>query len=317
MSELFHALRAHLVTVTAPFKLEATLPPAPGGLWRASAPDAHFGEVALRGRFRDTGSATLVVLVHGLGGSSESAYLIAAAHEVERMGLSCLRVSMRGGELDGEDTYHAGVSEDLHAALAHPSLAHFERIFVIGFSLGGHITFKVATEEACDPRIAGVVAICSPMELSLSQRMLDRTRRTIYREYILNSLKAIWREVDARGRATVPYADVKRIRSLRAWDEAVVVPRFGFAGADDYYDSMSVSRHLHKLGVPALYVGTLHDPVVLSASVKPPLAQAKGHVEAHWSAEGGHVYMFNKLDLGLPKKDYLMPQVLRWLERNA
>ncbi|MEM1349574.1 MAG: alpha/beta fold hydrolase [Myxococcota bacterium] len=317
MIDLFHALHAHFVTVTSPFALQAALSPAPGVPWSVRVPDPRFGEVTLRGRLSDTGSKTLFVLVHGLGGSSDSLYLVAAAHELGRMGLSCLRISMRGGELDGEDTYHAGISQDLHAALAHPSLAHFERIFLIGFSLGGHITLKAATEEDRDPRVAGVAAICAPLELSLSQRMLDRTRRTLYRAYILNALKAIWHAVDARGRASVPYANVQRIRSLRAWDEAVVVPRFGFAGADDYYDSMSVSRRLRKLDLPALYVGTLHDPVVRAESVQPALAQAKGCVEAHWSAEGGHVYMFHKLDLGLPTKDYLVPQVLRWLERNA
>ena len=67
-----------------------------------------------------------------------------------------MRFNMRGADRSGEDVYHAGTTEDLRAMLRSPALARFRRIHVIGFSLGGHILIRWATEPDRDPPLPPV-----------------------------------------------------------------------------------------------------------------------------------------------------------------
>src|SRR5699024_5863954 len=117
-------------------------------------------------------------------------------------GLSCLRVSLRGCDRSGEDFYHAGLTADLHAALASPELRPYRRLYLLGYSLGGHMALRLATEEA-DPRLAAAAALCAPLDLARSQQEIDAPRRAIYRRYLLENLKRIYAAVAAR--RPVPY----------------------------------------------------------------------------------------------------------------
>ena len=84
------------------------------------------------------------LVVHGLGSEIDAPYVVAAAQAAEARGLSCLRLYLRGADRKGEDFYHAGLTADLHAALASPTLASYDRVFVLGYSLGGHVTLRYA-----------------------------------------------------------------------------------------------------------------------------------------------------------------------------
>lgn len=276
--------------------------------------DPTVGAVEIQGRYRPKeGSDTLVVVVHGLGGHAHSAYMIDASRAVEAAGHSCLRLGLRGAAGSGEDFYHAGLTDDLLAALDHPDFARYDNLVIIGFSLGGHVALRTAVEGAND-RLRAVAAICPPLDLAAGQAWLDAPARKIYREYILRELRAMYREVAQRGRAPTPMQRIEQVRTLREWDALTVVPRFGFDDVDDYYDSMSVGSQLRELSVPTLLVVSRHDPMIPAGSIEPLVAAEPSELQMCWADNGGHVFFPPAVDLGLGRPQAVVPQALAWLE---
>src|SRR6186997_2907448 len=66
-------------------------------LWQTTLVDPAVGEIPVTGFLREVpGGDELLVIVHGLGGSTESHYMLRAAMAAEAAGLSCLRINLRG-----------------------------------------------------------------------------------------------------------------------------------------------------------------------------------------------------------------------------
>lgn len=310
-------LLGHLWTLR-PFLGHALRPPrAPvHERFAVRVPDRRHGEVTLRGRLSRQGSPTCVVLVHGLGGDVDSGYVVDFARAAFARGLDVLRLGLRGSEALGEDVYHAGIASDVAAALGSPVLAGHLDLWLIGFSLGGHVALRVAT-AAHDPRLRAVVAVGSPLDLARGATAIDEPARWPYRRHVLQSLQQLAVVLDRRGRLPSPLSEVRRVRTLRGWDDVVVAPRFGWESADAYYASESVSPRLRDLALPSLYVGARHDPMVTEPTVRPALATASGALDVRWVDRAGHVGFPPDLDLGEPGARGLAAQVLSWLERRS
>lgn len=310
-------LGGHLRTVMPRLRQAiAPLPAPPSQPWSLVVDDPRLGPVRLSGELSDPGdwgtadpAATsgvgdgpaaaggrpLVLLVHGLGGCSESHYLRRVAGAAVAAGWACLRLNLRGSDRRGEDFYHAGLSADLHAALASPELAGYAPLYALGFSLGGHLVLRMATEPT-DPRLAAVAVVAAPLALAPCAEAFDRPRRALYRAYLLASLKAIYDAVAARRPVPLPAEQARRIRYIQEWDERVVAPRHGFAGAADYYRRASVASRLASLHLPALLVAAEDDPMVPAAALAPALADPPPSLEVRWLAAAGHLGFGPDLD---------------------
>jgi uncharacterized protein len=321
------SLLGHYWTIIPRFRhgLRPLVAPA-GKPWETSLVDPVAGQVPVTGWLRQRsgsgspGSEELVVLVHGLGGSTESHYMVRGAEAAEAAGLSCLRLNLRGCDRRSHDFFHAGLTADLHAALASPELRGYRRIYVVGYSLGGHVVLRLASEDV-DPRVAGVAALCAPLDLSLSQQALDVPVRWPYRRYLLRSLFDVFAAVAARRPQPLSVGEVTRIRTIREWDDRVVAPRHGFADAGDYYARASVAPRLGELRVPALLVNSEGDPMVPAWAVRAVLRGPAPRLEVRWVAGGGHVSFPRRLDVGLrggPTDGLgVDAQVLGWLRRQS
>ncbi|MDX2000429.1 MAG: alpha/beta fold hydrolase [Thermoanaerobaculia bacterium] len=313
------SLHGHFWTL-AP-RLRARLKPLPEPVgtvpWQGQVVDPELGPLRLTGRLHHPpGAAELVLLVHGLGGSAESPYMIRGARAAAVAGLASLRLNLRGADLSGEDFYHAALTADLEAALADPALVGYDRLFVLGFSLGGHLTLRLAT-EAPDPRIRAFAAVCSPLDLAATQPVLDGQGARFYRRYLLANLMRSYAVLAARRPVPVPLEEAREIDTFYEFDRRIVAPRHGFDGARDYYRRASVGPRLANLDRPALLIATHEDPMVAAHTVAPSLERATSSLEVRWSPRGGHVGFPRDLDLGLPGPRGLEGQVLGWLLRQG
>ena len=277
--------------------------------WRTEVSDPVSGTVPVTGRLREVpGSDELLVVVHGLGGCTDSHYMLGAALTAEAAGISCLRVNLRGCDRGGDDFYHAGLTADLHAALASEDLRRYRRIYLLGYSLGGHVALRLGTEEG-DPRVAAVAAICSPLDLALSQKEIDSPALWIYRRYLLNNLVTIYSAVAARRPVPLPVEEAARIRTIREWDDRIVAPRHGFVDSGDYYARASVAPRLPDLRVPGLLMGSERDPMVPARAVRAALGSPAPRLEVRWLTGGGHV--------AFPRSLEVDAQVLGWLRSRG
>src|SRR4051812_1867773 len=90
----------HVFTI-APMYVEKLCPTllAEADAWALSIDDPRVGAVRLNGLLsRGQRKGTLLVVVHGLGGSAKSHYTVGAAAAAERAGVPCFRFNLRGAD---------------------------------------------------------------------------------------------------------------------------------------------------------------------------------------------------------------------------
>jgi predicted alpha/beta-fold hydrolase len=281
--------------------------------WSTVIEDPQIGPVTLRGALRDSNSAdACLIVVHGLGGSIDAHYCVQAAEAAERAGLACLRLGLRGADRCGEDFYHAGLAADLQAAVASSALARFARLYVVGYSLGGHMSLRFALAPG-DSRVRAVAAVCAPLDLELSAQAIDRPGAVLYRRHVLSGLNEIYAAVARNRDVPTPLPRVLRARTIREWDGLTVVPRHGFGTVDRYYAEMSAGPRLAELEVPALLVQSTPDPMVPPWTYEPHLLAPAPRLQVQRLAAGGHVGFPRRVSLGQAEPAQLEDQVVRWL----
>lgn len=296
-------------------------PPSPSEPFRLLRHDAEGRELPVSGYLTRGDERRLLILVHGLGGSAESPYLRRSCRLAHGRGLSVLRIHLRGADGSGCDFFHAGLTEDLHHLLASPELAAYESVFLLGFSVGGHVVLKLATELAGGPaeaRVKAVAAICSPLDLSATVNDFDRPWAWPYRQHVFRGLFAHYEQIARRQPVPTPLAVLRKVKSLRQLDQLTVVPRFGFGTVENYYATVSVGQRLDRLQRPALLVATEEDPMVTARSVRAGLEAApRNDLQVAWSPVGGHVGFPPQADLGLGAAGTMDEQVHTWLLRHG
>lgn len=308
-------MSGHLWTVVPALLSLVRRPAQPRSrLFRTVVEDPVIGHVRLTGLLSEVAGANKIVLiVHGLSGNAMSPYCLSAARAAVRAGFSVLRLSLRGADYSGEDILHGGITQDIWAALAAPSIARYEQVLLFGYSVGGHIVLRAAVEQR-DRRVRAAAAICPPLDLNHATIAFDDPARSAYRSHIFRGLNRAYAATAARGRVRVPLSIVERTRTCRERDELTVVNRFGFRSVDDYYARESVAPRLRSLRVPSLVVASRHDPLVPAETVRPALESGSGALSVSWVEAGGHVYFPKTLHLGQAAPPGLETQVVQWLK---
>ena len=207
-----------------------------------------------------------LLLVHGLGGSSESVYVrLAARHALER-GFVTARMNLRncGGTEHLADTlYNAGQSGDVGHAVADLSSAGLQRpIVVVGFSLGGNIALLHAGREGAACGADAVVGVNPPIALAACVEAIERPRNRIYQAYYVLKLRRQIAGIAAVRPLGCPVPSLRSIGSVRRFDERFTAPDGGFASAHEYYERSSAAPVIGRIRRPALVISAADDPFV-------------------------------------------------------
>jgi predicted alpha/beta-fold hydrolase len=268
----------------------AALPPGGAGLaWggpaqRPVAPTLAAGAAA----------RPLLVLFHGLEGSSRSHYAQAFADFARERGLAYVVPHFRGcsGELNrGPRAYHSGDYEEIGWILSRLRGRHTAPMFAVGVSLGGNALLRWAAEagEQAGKVVDAVAAVSSPVDLAAGGRAIDRGfNRLVYAAMFLRSMKPKALRKLAQHPGLFDRQALLAARDLYAFDNAFTAPLHGFKSTDDYYARASAKPHLHRIRVPALVLNACNDPFVPAASL-PGANEAGSHVTLWQPPEGGHV----------------------------
>ena len=258
---------------------------------RWATPDGDFIDVDWLDGPAD---APLLVLFHGLEGSSRSHYARATAHACREQGWRLALPHFRGcsGELNRRPrAYHSGDSAEIDWILQRLHTHNGDRpVHAAGVSLGGNALLKWAGEQgpAAVGRVTGVAAFCPPLDLAACGHALARGFNRIYTRHFLNTLK----QTSARRLQHFPglFDRQRMLRASNLWqfDDAVTGPVHGFAGADDYWRKSSAKPWLRQIAVPTLTVNPQNDPF-LPAAALPTAADVSPLVRLEQPASGGHV----------------------------
>jgi predicted alpha/beta-fold hydrolase len=238
--------------------------------------------------------APLLVMFHGLEGSSSSPYATAAARACREAGWRLALPHFRGcsGELNRRPrAYHSGDSAEIDWVLRRLQAAdRGRRVNAAGVSLGGNALLKWAGEQgpAAATVVNGVAGICAPLDLAACGHHLARGFNRIYTRHFLNTMKVV---SAARLKQFPGLFDEARMRAaanLWQFDDAVTGPVHGFSGADDYWARSSAKPWLKSIVVPTLAVNPKNDPF-LPGHHLPRADQVGPGVRLEQPAEGGHV----------------------------
>jgi predicted alpha/beta-fold hydrolase len=259
---------------------------------RWDTPDGDFIDVDFGPPGAD--GAPLLVLFHGLEGSTRSHYALAFALEARRRGWHFALPHFRGcsGDLNrGPRAYHSGDFEEVGWILSRLRARQARPLLVAGVSLGGNALLRWA-EEAGDSAAAvarAVAAVCSPVDLTASGHAIGRGfNRISYTPMFLQTMKpkalAKWDQFPGlfdRDRLAAA-------RTLYEFDDVFTGPLHGFAGVEDYWLRASAKPHLARIRIPALLLNAGNDPFVPASSL-PRAGQTGDHVTLWQPGHGGHV----------------------------
>ncbi len=209
-------------------------------------------------------SGILAVLVHGLTGCEDSAYMLALADCLLRRGHDVLRMNLRGAGPSSalcREYYHAARTDDLRAVFARlPGDVGTVGIAAAGFSLGGNLLLKYLAEEGARAVPFAAASVSAPIDLSRAAHCFHRPRNLLYRRWLLNRMR---REVLGSADLTEPTrAQVRAVNSIVAFDEVFTAPRNGFRDAEDYYSRCSALPSLGDVAIPTMMVHARNDPWV-------------------------------------------------------
>ncbi len=217
--------------------------------------------------------------------------LATARHLLDR-GFAVLRLNLRGaGASAGQcaEQYHAGRSADLRTVIASLARDHgAERIFAVGYSLGGNLLLKLLGEDGAATPLAGAASVSAPLDLAAAAARMRRLRNRIYENYLLRRMKT--EVLASRGGFAGGLADAARAAStIVEFDDTVIAPRYGFASAVDYYARCSSAGFLPNVAVPTLLIHAENDPWIPADAYRAISWRALPKLTPLTAAGGGHV----------------------------
>jgi predicted alpha/beta-fold hydrolase len=259
---------------------------------RWHTPDGDFVDVDRQGEA--AAEAPLLVLFHGLEGSSSSHYAQAFAAEAAARGWHFAVPHFRGcsGEINlAPRAYHSGDHAEIGWMLERFHAGHAGPLLAVGISLGGNALLRYAEEagEAAATRVRALAAISAPLDLAAGANAIGRGfGRQVYTRMFMRTMtrKALVKLAQHPG-----LFDERRLRAardLRDFDDVFTAPLHGFRDAADYYARASAKPHLAAIRVPALVLNARNDPF-LPAAVLPRPGEVGPHVVLWQPAHGGHV----------------------------
>ena len=293
----------HLQTIVpARWGVHALTPVARSGRERWATPDGDFIDVDRQPAPESTSAsagrramAPLLVLFHGLEGSSDSHYARAFAQAARLRGWSFALPHFRGcsGELNrAPRAYHSGDSAEIDWVLRRLRAEQPERpLLAVGISMGGNALAKWAGEQGQHAHavVHAVAAVCSPLDLAAAGHALAvGFNRWVYTPMFLQTMvpKALRKWAQHPG--LFSREAVSAARTLYAFDDAFTAPLHGFRNADDYWARASALPVLGGIRVPALLLNPLNDPFVPRGSLPGP-RDVSASVALWQPRAGGHV----------------------------
>jgi len=257
-----------------------------------------------------TPTKKLVVLLHGLEGDAQRPYITGSAKILNQNGYDACAVNYRG--CSGEPnkmyrSYHSGATEDLIEVLDHIlNTRDYSEIYLKGFSLGGNLLLKYLGEGNDIPdELKGAVAVSVPCNLHDSCKQLLSTKNIMYAIRFKGNLLGKLREKQQLFPGKISDADIKRIKTLKDFDNVYTSQAHNFKDALDYYEQCSSLQFLPNIKVPSLIINAKDDSFLGPECY--PVKETDNNSKLYLETPnyGGHVGFWGKNNITYTEKQAL------------
>jgi uncharacterized protein len=263
----------------------------------------------------------LLVVFHGLEGSSQSHYAQAFARYALTQHCECAIPHFRGcsGELNATPrAYHSGDFLEIDWILRRfKAEAPHRPIWAVGISLGGNALCKWAGESGSQARhlVQAIAAVCAPLDLAASGRAMGRGfNRHVYTRMFLKTMIPKALQKLEQFPQLFNGVELKKSQTLYEFDNLFTAPLHGYKDTEDYWARASAKPVLPDICVPTLLLNAKNDPFIPAISL-PTAAQVSAHVSLWQPRHGGHVGFPSRHWQHTPEALFMeMPSTVgRWL----
>ncbi len=240
------------------------------------------------------GNKKVVLLSHGLEGSSDRQYIQGAAKLFSQKNWDVLAWNCRScsGEMNRTSRlYHHGDIEDIGTVINH-ALANneYQEMVMVGYSMGGAMTLNYLGKNGNDipSEIKGAVAFSTPCDLKEGADILNKKSNVIYRKRFLNNLK---KKIFIKEKEYPGLVDIQKLNDIKVWrdfDEHFSAPLNGYKNAEEFYYNSSAKNFMEHINVPTLLVNAQNDPILTPGCSPLEIAQSNSNIFIENPKEGGH-----------------------------
>lgn len=267
--------------------------------------------------------APLVLVLHGLTGSSNSLYVLGLQQQLAAQGWASVAINWRG--CSGEPNllpraYHSGASDDLGEVIAHLQTCRpLAPLYAVGYSLGGNVLLKYLGETGTSCPLRKAVAISVPFRLDQCADRIGLGFSRIYQAHFMKAMVAYVKDKQQRFQheglmehlgALQRLGPLQGMRTFWDFDGRFTAPLHGYRDAQDYYRRASSRYFLPMIEIPTLLIQAADDPFVFRHSV-PETTELSPSTTLELHAHGGHVGFIE----GTPRcpRYYLERRIPQWL----
>jgi uncharacterized protein len=280
-------------------------------------PDGDFIDIDRISATINATNKPMLIVFHGLEGSSQSPYALNLMHEALSRGWRGMVPHFRGcsGEINRlPRAYHSGDAAEIDWIVRRAKAeAPDQPLYIAAISLGGNATMKWLGEQGslANAIATAAAAISAPLDLIAAGAALERGFCKLYTKNFLatmkrKSLAKLQHHPDAFPREVALAA-----RTLREFDNDITAPLHGYKDTDDYWTRASAKPGLIDITVPALVLNAQNDPF-LPAHALPTAREVSSAVRLDQPRDGGHVGF---LSGGFPGHGrWMSNRVLRFFE---
>lgn len=269
----------------------------------------------------------LVLVLHGLTGSSSSLYVLGLQQALAAQGWASVALNWRG--CSGEPNllprgYHSGASEDLAETVRHlRALRPMAPLYAVGYSLGGNVLLKYLGESGGGSHVQGAAAVSVPFRLDQCADRIGLGFSRVYQAHFMKEMVAYVKDKQrlffhkgmADSLSTLEQlGPLDNMRTFWDFDGRITAPLHGYSDAEDYYRRASSRYFLGRIVTPTLIIQAADDPFVFRHSL-PEAKELPSCIEFELHKCGGHVGFVE----GSPRRPayYLERRIPQWLQAQA
>ena len=252
--------------------------------------------------------APIILLAHGMGGCSESGYMLRIARKLWIRGFTVFMMNHRGSGLGAglcDRLWNGGSSDDLDTVVKFISKVYPRNlIYIVGFSLSGNILLKYLGEKGVrTSKVRKAFVVNPPIDLKRASHILSKNKEgTFFNNYYMRQIHT---QVEAMVECFPDaFAPPVKAKTILEFDELYTAPAAGYKNVDEYYADCSAKEYLEEINVPTTILCAVDDPFIETSIFKS--VRMSSSIELNTPDFGGHMgYLSSRLS---PLGDY------RWMD---